>query len=388
MVIFKTVISRKSHLNELERLLKNFPVVAIVGARQIGKTTLARILASRRRGPVRHFDLEDPRDLNQLADPMLTLEKPRGLIVLDEIHRRPDLFPVLRVLADRRPLRARFLVLGSASPDLLKQGSESLAGRIAYYFLPGFGLDEVGPEKLDRLWLRGRFPRSFLAKTLPASGEWRSNFIRTYLERDVPSFGFSLPSETLYRFWSMLAHYHGQIWNASEFARSFGVSDPTVRRYLDLLSSTFVVRQLQPWFENIGKRQIKSPKIYIADTGLLHTLLDIGSSRDLERHPKLGASWEGFMLENVVQQLRVRRDQCFFWGTHTGAELDLFIHAGRRRWGFEFKHTTTPKVTRSMHSAIKDLGLTRLDVVHAGRDTFPLTKIVRAVAANRLLTDL
>lgn len=382
------MIPRKGHLAELEKLLKSFPVVSIVGARQIGKTTIARMLSARRKGHVRHFDLEDPRDLNQLSDPMLTLEGLRGLVVLDEIHRRPELFPVLRVLADRRPLRARFLVLGSASPELLRQGSESLAGRIAYYFLPGLSLEEVGREKLNRLWLHGRFPRAFLARTASASFVWRSNFIRTFLERDIPSFGLSLPSETLFRFWSMLAHYHGQLWNGSEFARSFGVSDPTVRRYLDLLTSTFVVRQLPPWAENIGKRQIKSPKVYIADTGLLHSLLDIDSQRILERHPKVGASWEGFMLENVVQQLGVRRDQCFFWGTHTGAELDLFVRTGRERWGFEFKRTTIPRLTRSMHSAWENLNLTRLDVIHAGKDTFPLAERIRAVAASRLLQDL
>jgi predicted AAA+ superfamily ATPase len=382
------VIRRTGHLAELQRLLKSFPVVAIVGARQIGKTTLARMLSSQRKGPVLRFDLEDPRDLVRLSDPMLTLEPLRGLVILDEIQRRPELFPVLRVLVDRRPLRARFLVLGSASPDLLKQGSESLAGRIAQYFLPGLSLEEVGAEKLERLWLRGRFPRAFLARTLAGSGEWRHNFIRTFLERDVPAFGFSLPSETLYRFWSMLAHYHGQVWNASEFARSFGVSDATVRRYLDLLTSTFVVRQLQPWAENLKKRQVKSPKVYVADTGLLHTLLDIGTSRTLLAHPKVGASWEGFMLESVIQHLGVRRDQCFFWATHTGAELDLLVHVGGERRGYEFKRTTTPRMTRSMHSALNDLKLKSLDVVHAGEHTFPLTRGVRAVAASRLMTDL
>ena len=382
------MIRRAKHVAELRRLLKGFPVVAIVGARQIGKTTLARMLSSQRKGSVQRFDLEDPRDLARLSDPMLTLERLRGLVVLDEIHRRPDLFAVLRVLADRRPLRTRFLVLGSASPDLLKQGSESLAGRIAYYFLPGLSLEEVGVEKLERLWVRGRFPRAFLARTLAGSSEWRHNFIRTFLERDVPSFGFALPSETLYRFWSMLAHYHGQVWNASEFARSFGVSDATVRRYLDLLASTFVVRQLHPWAENIKKRQVKSPKVYIADSGLLHALLDIESSRALLAHPKVGASWEGFMLENVVQHLGVRRDQCFFWATHTGAELDLLVHVGGKRRGYEFKLTTTPSMTRSMHSALNDLKLKSLDVVHAGEHTFPLTRGVRAVAASRLRTDL
>lgn len=363
-------------------------MVAIVGARQIGKTTLARMLMSERRPPVHRFDLEDPRDLAQLSDPMLTLEPLRGLVVLDEIHRRPELFPVLRVLADRRPVRTRFLVLGSASPDLLKQGSESLAGRIAYHSLPGLNLEEVGPGKLERLWLRGRFPRAFLARTQAESTEWRHSFIRTFLERDVPSFGFSLPAETLFRFWSMLAHYHAQVWNTSEFARSFGVSDTTVRRYLDLLTSTFLVRQLQPWTANVKKRQVKSPKVYISDSGLLHTLLDIETKQALLRHPKIGASWEGFMLESVIQRLAVRRDRCFFWATHTGAELDLLVTSGRARRGFEFKRTTTPKMTRSMHSAMNDLKLKSLDVVHAGDHTFPLATNVRALAAHRLLSDL
>jgi predicted AAA+ superfamily ATPase len=373
---------------ELQRLLRSFPVVAIVGARQIGQTTLARMLSSERKGPAHRYDLEDPRDLAQLSDPMLALEPLRGLVVLDEIHRRPELFPALRVLADRRPVRTRFLVLGSASPDLLKQGSESLAGRIAYHSLPGLCLEEVGARKLERLWLRGRFPRAFLARTQAESSEWRHNFIRTFLERDLPSFGFSLPAETLFRFWSMLAHYHGQVWNSSEFARSFGVSDTTVRRYLDLLTSTFVVRQLRPWTANIKKRQVKSPKVYISDSGLLHTLLDIGTNRALLSHPKVGASWEGFMSESVIQHLGVRRDRCFFWATHTGAELDLLVTVGRERRGFEFKRTTTPKMTRSMHSALNDLKLKSLDVVHAGDHTFPLARRVRAVAADHLLLDL
>ena len=382
------MILRGGHITELNRLLRSFPVVAIVGARQIGKTTLARMVVSRRRSPAHRFDLEDPRDLAQLSDPMLTLEPLRGLVVLDEIHRRPELFPVLRVLADRRPVRTRFLVLGSASPDLLKQGSESLAGRIAYHSLPGLNLEEVGPAKLDRLWLRGRFPRAFLARTQKESSDWRHSFIRTFLERDVPSFGFSLPAETLYRFWSMLAHYHAQVWNTSEFARSFGVSDTTVRRYLDLLTATFLVRQLKPWTANVKKRQVKSPKVYIADSGLLHALLDIETMQALLRHPKIGASWEGFMLESVIQRLAVRRDHCFFWATHTGAELDLLVTSGRALRGFEFKRTTTPKMTRSMHSAMNDLKLKSLDVVHAGEHTFPLARNVRALAAHRLLADL
>lgn len=363
-------------------------MVAIIGARQVGKTTLARALMSERRGPAHRFDLEDPRDLALLADPMLTLEPLRGLVVLDEIHRRPDLFPVLRVLADRRPVRTRFLVLGSASPELLRQGSESLAGRISYHTLPGLSLEEVGPGQLDRLWLRGRFPPAFLARTHAQSAEWRHSFVRTFLERDLPSFGFSLPAETLFRFWSMLAHYHGQVWNAAEFARSFGVSDTTVRRYLDLLTATLLVRQLQPWAANLKKRQVKSPKVYVNDSGLLHALLDVETGQALQRHPKVGASWEGFMLESVIQHLGARRDRCFFWATHTGAELDLLITGDRGARGFEFKRTTTPTVTRSMHVALADLKLKSLDVVHAGDRTFPLTRRIRAVAAGRLLSDL
>lgn len=382
------MIRRDRHLKELNRLLRRFPVVAIIGARQVGKTTLARELASERRGGVHHFDLEDPRDVAQLADPMLALEPLRGLVVLDEIHRRPELFPALRVLADRRPIRTRFLVLGSASPELLRQGSETLTGRIAQYTLPGLSLDEVGQGELERLWLRGRFPRAFLAKTQAESAEWRHSFIRTFLERDLPSLGFSLPAETLFRFWSMLAHYHGQVWNASEFGRSFGVSDTTVRRYLDLLTSTLLIRPLPPWTANVKKRQVKSPKVYLSDSGLLHALLDVETRPALMRHPKVGASWEGFMLECVIQRLGVRRERCFFWATHTGAELDLLVTGGRAPRGFEFKRTTTPRITRSMHVALSDLRLKSLDVVHAGERTFPLSRRIRAVAAHSLLSDL
>lgn len=382
------MITREWHLRELRRLLGRYPIVAILGARQVGKTTLAQTLTTTHAGPCHPFDLEDPRDLSRLADPMLMLEPLRGLVILDEIHHRPNLFPVLRVLADRRPIRTRFLVLGSASPELLRQTSESLAGRIGFHFLPGLNLEEVGAAKLDTLWLRGGFPRSFLASSHRQSYEWRENFVRTFLQRDLPGLGISIPPTTLYRFWTMLAHYHGQVWNASEFARSFGVSDTTVRRYLDLLSATFVVRQLQPWAENLRKRQVKSPKVYLTDSGLLHTLLELENRRQLERHPKVGASWEGFVLEAVIQRLGIRPEQCFFWATHTGAELDLLVMRGRQRWGFEIKRTTTPRLTRSMHFALDDLRLSRLEVIHAGPDTFPLSPRVRAVSAHRLLDDL
>jgi len=308
--------------------------------------------------------------------------------VVDEIQRRPELFPLLRVLADRPRRPARFLVLGSASPELLRQSSESLAGRIAYHELGGFSLEDIGPRRADRLWLRGGFPRSFLARSDREGDAWRRAFVRSFVERDLPQLGVTVPSPTLERFWAMLAHYHAQVWNASEFARSFGVSDTTVRRYLDLLSATFVVRVLLPWSENLGKRQLRSPKVYVADSGMLHALLGIRERRDLERHPKLGASWEGFALEAVVRRLGVDRRECYFWGTHAGAELDLLVVRGRMRWGFEFKRTSAPVVTRSMRVALEDLRLERLDVVHAGPHSFLLAPRIRAVAFQRLLDDL
>lgn len=382
------MIDRPWHRRRAAALLRASPVVAILGARQVGKTTLARMVAGERSGPVTFLDLEDAADAARLAEPALALGGLRGLVVLDEVQRVPELFRALRVLADRPRTPARFLVLGSASPELLRQSSESLAGRVAFHELGGFSLEETGPGALDRHWLRGGFPRSFLARSESASADWRRDFVRTFLQRDLPGLGITIPSETLGRFWSMLAHFHGQVWNASEFGRSFGVADTTVRRYLDLLSATFVLRVLPPWFENLGKRQVKSPKVYVADSGLLHALLGIGTRNDLERHPKLGASWEGFGIEQVVARLRARREECYFWATHAGAELDLLVIRGRQRFGFEIKRTAAPALTPSMRTAIADLGLERLDVVHAGTATFPLAPRVRAVALSRLVDDL
>lgn len=375
-------------MRAVRRLLSQKPVVAVLGARQVGKTTLARQIAARYATPMRFFDLEDPRDLAQLADPMLALADLKGLVVLDEIQRVPDLFSTLRVLADRRPLPARFLVLGSASPDLLRQSAESLAGRIAYHELVPLTIDEIGPNNLMRLWRRGGFPRSYLAGTEALSDTWRRNFIATFLERDLPQLGYRFPAATLRRFWTMLAHWHAQVFNASEFGRAFGVADTTVRRYLEALEATFVVRTLRPFHANLSKRQVKAPKVYVADSGLLHALLDVATQRDLERHPKIGASWEGFLIENVVRATAARRDQCYYWATHAGAELDLLIVDGSRRRGFEFKRTTAPSVTPSMRVAMHDLKLTRLDVVHAGSATFQLARGIRAIAAARLLQDL
>ena len=382
------MISREGHLKSVERLLARNPVVALLGARQVGKTTLAQEIARRRTGPAHFFDLESSADVARLQDPLLALSPLKGLVVLDEVQRRPDLFPTLRVLADRRPGPARFLVLGSASPDLLRQSSESLAGRIAHYELPCLSLGETGPAMLDPLWLRGGFPRSFTARSHAESYRWRQDFVRTFLERDMPQLGIAIPGATLERFWSMLAHYHAQVWNGSELARAFGVSHHTVRRYLDALAATFMVRVLKPLSANLGKRQVKAPKIYIRDSGLLHQLLQVETRPQLERHPKVGASWEGFVIENIILALAADPRHCHFWGTHAGAEIDLVVQRRGRLRGFEVKRTTSPAVTRSMHSALADLGLHSLDVIHAGEDTFPLARGIRAVAAGRLLDDL
>ena len=379
-------IVRKHELSRVRLLLGEFPVVALLGARQVGKTTLARQLAAAYSEPVAWFDLEDPADLARLDDPGLELRPLDGLVVLDEIHRLPDIFQLLRVLADRPGPPARFLVLGSASPELLRQTSESLAGRVAFHELDGFGLDEV--DDLERLWLRGGFPRSYLARSEPASRRWRDGFIRTLLARDLPELGSTIQSATLRRFWAMLAHWHGQIWNGAEFARAFGVSHATVRRYLDLLTSVFVVRQLQPWFENISKRQVKSPKVYIGDSGVLHALLGLSGRADVVSHPKVGASWEGFVIQQVVHLLRAPAEQCFHWSTHTGAELDLLVMDGANRYGFEVKRAEAPKLTRSMRSALETLNLDRLDVLHAGTESYRLAPGVRALPAAALAETL
>ena len=377
------MIERPHHVAWVRRLLSEQPVVALLGARQIGKTTLARQVARSYGASVAFFDLESSRDLAKLADPMLALEPLRGLVVLDEVQRRPDIFPTLRVLADRRR-GARFLVLGSASPGLLRQTSETLAGRIAFHHLDGLSLREVGSRRASDLWLRGGFPRSFVARILGASLRWRRDLVSTYLERDLPQLGIRVPSTTLLRFWTMLAHVHGQILNWSELGRSMAVSDATIRHYVDVLASTFMVRMLPPWHENLSKRQVKAPKIYVRDSGILHALLDIETMHALEQHPKIGASWEGFCVESLIAQLGARPEQCYFWATHAGAELDLLVVAKGRRRGFEIKRTVSPRVTPSMQVALHDLKLDSLDVIHAGQDTFPLARKIRAVSLSRL----
>jgi len=377
------MIERLDHAKRVSRLLSRFPVVALLGPRQVGKSTLARVVGAGKR-EVHLFDLESPRDEDRLRDPMLALERLRGLVVIDEVQRRPELFPALRVLADRPKTPARFLLLGSASPTLLRQSSETLAGRIAFHELSGFSFDEVPANSLDKLWLRGGFPRSFLARSEAASFEWREQFVRTYLERELGELGLGMPPATLQRFWAMLAHHHAQLWNASELGRAFGVADTTVRRYLDALTGTFLVRQLLPWHENISKRQVKAPKLYVSDTGLLHTLLGIRTRTELERHPKIGASWEGFAIDAVIRRLGVDRRDCYFWATHGGAELDLLVVHGQKRLGFEVKRTDSPKVTASMRAAQESLGLTSLDVLYPGPDTYALGEGIRALSLSQL----
>ena len=389
MVWFLAVIPRTTHVRAIRERLGSFPVVAILGPRQIGKTTLARQVARSYPGSVHRLDLENPADLNRLLeDPGLVLDELRGLIVIDEVQRRPDLFPILRVLADRRPLPARFLVLGSASPGLIRQSSESLAGRIAYHDLGGLGLDEIGYHRLSRRWLRGGFPPAWLARSNALATVWIESFVRTFLERDLPELGLRIPAPAMRRFWTMLAHCHGQVWNASAFSRSFGAADTTVRRYLDILTGALVVRQLQPWYANVGKRQVKAPKIYLRDTGVLHALLGIGDMRSLDSHPKVGPSWEGLILEALIGQLGLPQEHAHFWGAHAGGELDLLVTRGTSQVGFEIKRTSAPKVTRSMHTALELLDLAELIVIHAGRDSFRLAAKIRAVSASRLGSDL
>lgn len=359
--------------------LRRQPVVALTGPRQCGKTTLARRLTGPSRG--QYFDLEDHRDVDALGRPLAALDPLRGGVVLDEIQRIPALFEVLRVLADRPRTPARFLVLGSASPTLVRGVAESLAGRVRPVEMGGLALDEVGNARAERLWLRGGYPRAFLAPSEAESVRWREDLLATYVERDVPQLGLAIPAVALRRFWTMLAHDHGQVWNAAELARTLGTAESTARRYLDVLVGGYLVRALPPWHENLGKRQIKSPKIYVRDTGLLHALLGIPDRRALLGHPKAGASFEGFVVEQVLARTGAR--DAYFWGTYQGAELDLLLVRGRRRIGFEVKWSEAPKLTASMRIAVRDLGLTRLGVVHVGTRSFDLAPRIRAMARAR-----
>lgn len=376
------MIDRPQAMTRVRASFAVHPAVAIEGPRQCGKTTLAQALAAKDEGPVAWFDLDDPADMQRLAHPEQTLRPLRGLVVIDEAQRRPELFPLLRVLLDRPGTPARFLLTGSASPALVRGLSESLAGRIGMVDLGGFTLSEVGPEAVQPLWVRGGFPRSHLAGDERASLQWRMDFVRTFLVRDLPQLGITIPAETLRRFWTMIAHYHGQTWNGAEFARSLGTSEPTARRYLDILAGAHLVRVLAPWFENLGKRQVKAPKIYVRDSGLLHALLHLEDREGLLGHPKLGASWEGFILEQLLALLDTR--DAWFWGTHGGTEIDLFAMHGGRRYGFEIKYADAPGATKSMHIAIADLGLANLWVIYPGEKRYALTDKIVVVPAREM----
>ena len=369
------MIDRPEPLEKIRQAFRVHPVAALLGPRQCGKTTLARAIAEQE--PCTFFDLESPVDAQKLSAPMTALESLEGLVVIDEVQRQPKLFELLRVLVDRPESAARFLVLGSASPKLVKGVSESLAGRVGFVDLAGFSLPEAGVDQLPALWSRGGFPRSFLAVDDEASYAWRQSFIRTFLERDIPQLGITTPAETLRRSWTMIAHFHGQVWNAAELARSLGASEKTARRYLDILAGAFMVRILPPWFENLGKRQVKAPKIYLRDSGLLHALLQLETLSDVQGHPKLGASWEGFALEHIITGLETR--DAYFWATHSGAELDLLVLESGKRFGFELKYSDAPKMQRSMHVALEDLKLDRLYVVYPGSRGYDLHERVGVI---------
>ena len=379
---------RPFFLDKIERYFRTHSTVALLGPRQCGKTTLAKSYIETQKDFLKenYFDLEDPIDLQRLENAMLSLQPLKGLIVIDEIQRRPELFPILRVLLDKKQLNQRFLILGSASRELIKQSSETLAGRIAYIELTPFSFSET--HDLQKLWFRGGFPLSYLAQNDQDSFDWRDFYIRTFLEQDIPNLGIHIPPEALRRFWTMLAHYHGNIFNASELGRSFGASDTTIRRYLDLLTGTFMVRQLQPWHENIKKRQVKAPKIYFRDSGILHAILNLRTSSDLLKYPKLGASWEGFALEEIIRARQVRNQDCYFWATYSGAEADLIIHNQGKFIVYEFKFSDAPKMTKSMQSVLQDLPIEHFYVIYPGDRNYPLSDQIIVEGLENHLTAI
>lgn len=372
----------------IEAINTNFdvhPITAILGPRQCGKTTLAKMYAKTQSNTdIYHFDLEDPTDRSKLDNPKLALENLDGLIIIDEIQLSPDLFPYLRVLVDKHPKR-RILILGSASRELIKQPSETLAGRIGYLELTPFNFSET--QDMQQLWLRGGFPKAYLANTLSSSMLWRKNYITTFLEQDIPKLGINIPANNLRRFWLMISHYHSNILNASEIGRSLNLSNVTIQKYLDILSGTFMIRQLSPWFTNLKKRHVKSPKIYFRDSGILHTMLGIEKQIDLNNHPKLGASWEGFALEEIIRHHQATPEECYFWSLHSGAELDLLIVKDGKHHGFEFKFTDKPKVTASMRSALENLELDSLTVIFPGNESFKLTEEINAAGLENYLSQ-
>lgn len=377
------MIKRPDLINRIQAALQRSRVVALVGPRQAGKTTLARQFVPV--DSINYFDLEDPVSMARLDQPMTALRDLRDLVVIDEIQRKPDLFPILRVLSDRDPLPAHFLILGSASPGWMRATSESLAGRIEIVPISGFCLAEVGIANLNKHWLRGGFPLSYLADDDIDSLVWRENFTRTLLERDLPLSGVRIPAAGLMRFWHMIAHYHGQVWNAAEPASSLGISQPTARSYLDALEDLYMIRVLQPWHANIQKRQVKSPKLYFRDSGILHYLLGIRSQSELRNHPKLGASWEGYALQETINI--AAPDEMYFWGTHNEAELDLLMIKQGRKLGVEFKYADASKITPSMRIALRDLDLEKILVIYPGERSYQLSDKITLIPLSQLAKE-
>lgn len=385
MDYFVPMILRNHFMDAIRRGLSTAPITAILGPRQCGKTTLARLICEET-AESHYLDLESPETQARLQSPQTTLEALRGLVVIDEIQLKPELFSLLRVLSDRPDTPANFLILGSASPNIIRNTAQTLAGRIHFVDMSGFNLEEIGSSDWRKLWIRGGFPRSYLASTEENSTAWRENFIRTFVEKDIPALGFNLPPQTIHRFWTMIAHYHGQTWNGSELGRALGATDKTVRNYVDLLTGTYMVRQLPPWFENIAKRQVKAPKVYLRDSGVLHQLLHLPSETALLSYPKYGASWEGFAIEQILRRTGER--DAYFWSTHNGAELDLLLMRQGKRFGFEFKYADAPRTTRSMHIAIDTLQLERLWVVHPGKTDYPLTEKIHVIGIENLYPEI
>lgn len=381
-------MERHGYLRKIQTLIQQFPAVALLGPRQVGKTTLAREYAKNHQHQyqtIHLFDMENPQDLTAIEQPQLALSPLEGLIIIDEIQLRPDLFPLLRVLIDETEKKRKWLILGSASRPLLQQSSESLAGRIAYLEIQPFSMLEVHEQ--DALWLRGGFPGAYLALTDEASAEWRKQYIKTFLEQDIPNLGMQISPMQLRRFWMMLAHYHGNVLNVEELSRSLSINNKAIRHYLDLLTGTFMIRQLQPWWENIGKRQVKSPKIYFRDSGLLHSLLDVEQMTVLHRHPKIGASWEGFALEELIRCHQFDQDQCYFWSTHQQAEIDLLVFHHGQRLGFEFKYSDAPKLSKSMQIAFADLKLDALTVIYPGGRAYSLTEKIKVIPLHTAINS-
>lgn len=379
---------RNDFFREIDYLFKANPIVALLGPRQCGKTTIARDFAAQKNRHTDHpnyFDLESSRDLSRLKNPEEALSKLTGLIVIDEVQRKPEIFQTLRVLVDRPKSKQKFLILGSASRELLQQSSETLTGRISYSELTPFNFSET--QNLEKLWMRGGFPKSFLAKNDDTSLQWRTDYVRTFIERDLPNLGIKIAARNIQRFWMMLTHCHANIFNASDLGRSLDLSHNTIKDYADILSHTLMIRQLQPWFENISKRQVKSPKIYFRDSGIFHHHLGVKKKNDLLLHPKLGASWEGFVLEEIIRVSGAHPSECYFWATHADAELDLLIIKNGKRFGFEIKYSRTPKMTRSIHVVLNDLKLEKLFVIYPGEKNFPLSEKVEVYGAEHFLKN-